>query len=62
MMFVATKVQKKKKEDPKKVRVKEVEQALIADEINFLFNYRFQYDWDNPIIIEDLDPCLYWEC
>ena len=20
------------------------------------------YDWDNPIIMEDLDPCLYWEC
>ena len=20
------------------------------------------YDWDNPIIMEDLDPCQYWEC
>ena len=34
--------------------------VVIETEDDFFDDPNIQ--WDNPIIIEDLDPCLYWEC
>ena len=34
--------------------------VIIETEDDFFDDPNIQ--WDNPIIMEDLDPCLYWEC
>ena len=34
--------------------------VVIETEDDFFDDPNIQ--WDNPIIMEDLDPCLYWEC